>query len=101
MVDGKIRLFKSVKPETLTDNHTGKIKYEGTVECPDFDPNPDRECGGGLHLSPTPEKALNFHKGTVLECEVALEDIVVYAPDTSSKVRCRKVTVIGPWKGNK
>jgi hypothetical protein len=49
--DGKrtLTLFKSVHPETRCDYYTGKIKYEGVVTCPDFDPDPSRQCGGGLH----------------------------------------------------
>ena len=90
----KIILYKSVNPDTLCDFYTGKIKYEGTVTCPDFDPNPERECGGGLHLSPTPELAMSFNQGKVLKCEVALKDIVVYGHNID-KVRCRKVTVTG------
>ncbi len=90
----KITLYKSVNPDTLCDFYTGKIKYEGTVTCPDFDPNPARECGGGLHLSPAPELALRYNQGKVLKCEVALKDIVVYGRNID-KVRCRKVKVIG------
>ncbi|OPY81420.1 MAG: Inner membrane transport protein YajR [Syntrophorhabdus sp. PtaU1.Bin153] len=93
----KIILYKSVNPETLCDYCTGKIKYEGTVICPDFDPDPERQCGGGLHLSPTPELALNYHNGKVLKCEVALKDIVVHGSDIT-KVRCRKIKVLGEIK---
>jgi hypothetical protein len=91
---GKMVLYKSVYPTNLCDFYTGEIKYEGTVTCPDFDPNPERECGGGLHLSPTPELALSYNQGKVLKCEVALKDIVVYGRNID-KVRCRKVKVIG------
>jgi hypothetical protein len=94
---GKIILYKSVNPKTLCDFHTGKIKYEGTVTCPDFDPDPERECGGGLHLSPMPELALKYNNGKVLKCEVALKDIVVYGHNID-KVRCKKVKVVGEVK---
>jgi hypothetical protein len=97
---GIFTLYKSVHPDTNYDHYTGKIKYKGTVECPDFDPDPERQCGGGLHLSPTPEGALRYHDGKVLVCEVAKKDIVVYATDIT-KVRCRKVKVIGEWKEGK
>ena len=94
-VDGQsIILYKSVNPETLCDFYTGKIKYEGVVTCPDWNPDKNIQCGNGLHLSPTPEMALNYNNGKVLKCKVALKDIVVYATDIS-KVRCHKVTVIG------
>ena len=92
-----LTLYKSVRPDTLCDFHTGQIKYEGEVVCPDFDPDKTRQCGGGLHLSPTPQDALRYNDGRVLECRVARKDIVVYATDIT-KVRCRKVTVVGEWK---
>ncbi len=91
-----LTLYKSVK-EDGCDHHTGRIKYKGAVECPDWDPNPNRQCGGGLHLSPTPYDALRYHDGKVLVCEVARKDIVVFPTDVT-KVRCRKVKVIGEWK---
>ena len=95
MIDKKhIKLYKSVNETTLCDFRTGKIKYEGVVECPDFDLSNDRECSGGLHLSPLPELALSFNNGKILECKVAIKDIVVYGKDIK-KVRCKKVEVIG------
>ena len=96
--DGRILLYKSVTAED-TDFCTGQIKYEGTVECPDWDPNLERQCGGGLHLSPTPQQALDYNQGKILECAVALEDFVVYKTDLS-KVRCRQVEVLGVYNGD-
>jgi hypothetical protein len=97
-IKGKyITLYKSVNPKTKTDFYTGKIHYRGTVSCPDFDPHPDRQCGGGLHLSPTPQLALSYNQGLLLECKVALADIVIY-PQDITKVRCKKVKVIGEYK---
>jgi hypothetical protein len=91
-------LFKSVNPATLCDFQTGKIKYEGVVTCPDWDKDPNRECGGGLHLSPTPQMALSYHTGTVLRCAVKASDFVLYQPGDFTKVRCERVTVLGEWK---
>jgi hypothetical protein len=92
--DGEnIILYKSVNPNTLCDFYTGKIKYEGIVKCPDFDSNPEIKCGKGLHLSPTPELALQYNKGKILKCQVAIKDIVVFADDIT-KVRCKKVKVL-------
>jgi hypothetical protein len=87
-------LYKSVNTGNV-DFYTGKIQYiEGReVECPDFDPNPQRQCGGGLHLSPTPQLALGYNKGQLLECLVKEEDIVIFGEDIT-KVRCRKVFVV-------
>ena len=108
--DNHITLFKSVHPDTHCDFRTGTIKYEGQVVCPDFDPDTKRQCGGGLHLSPTPYQALNYNRGTILECRVPLkytddngieqDNIIVYGPDIS-KVRCREVFVVGEWKGKR
>ena len=94
---GTVILYKSVNPENGCDYRTGKIKYEGIVKCPDFDPNPERECGGGLHLSPTPGTALSYHQGQLLKCRVKKKDIVVNKHNIT-KVRCREVEVLGPLK---
>jgi hypothetical protein len=85
-----IVLYKSVNPETGCDFRTGKIKYElgSIVECPDWDPDPERQCGGGLHLSPTALGTQSFNVGKILKCLVKREDIVVYSKNIE-KVRCR------------
>lgn len=93
---GKLVLYKSVIPKTLCDFRTGKVKYAiGTdVVCPDWDPDPARECGGGLHLSLTPEMADKYRRhGTILRCLVDPKDVVVYEKSLE-KVRCRKVRPI-------
>jgi hypothetical protein len=95
--DGRVELFKSVREEG-TDFYSGTIKYEGVVECPDWDPDPERQCGGGLHLSPTSELALSYNYGKLKRCLVHPDDIVVYGSDIS-KVRCRKVEVVGDYDG--
>ena len=93
--EGKIILYKSVNSDTLCDFRTGMIKYEiGTVvECPDFDPDENRECGGGLHLSYTARKTQDFNKGTILKCLVDPDDIIIYKGNIE-KVRCRKVVPV-------
>lgn len=92
--DGKVILYKSVNPDTDCDFCTGKIKYTvgTTVECSDFDPDVNRQCGGGLHLSPTKHMAMSYNNGKALKCLANPDDIVVYCDDVS-KVRCRKVFV--------
>jgi len=77
------------------DEHGMVTLYE--VECPDWDDDTKRQCGGGLHLSPTPELALIYHHGQVLVCKCHVDDLVVY-PHDITKVRCRKVTVIDTAK---
>jgi hypothetical protein len=93
VVDNCVTLFKSVNPETLCDFRTGKIKYKGVVNCPDFDDSIERECGSGLHLCATEKLAQSFNKGKTLKCKVNLVDIVVH-PYNIQKVRCKKVEVI-------
>ena len=89
-------LYKSVNPDTLCDYYTGTIKYAPgtTVECPDWDPDPSRQCGGGLHLCFSALGTLAYNRGTVLKCLVQPEDLVIYSEDVS-KVRCRKVSGVG------
>ena len=94
--EGYIILYKSVDPKNGCDYKTGKIKYEGVVTCPDWNSDVEQECGNGLHLSPTPGAALSYHpNGTLLRCRVKISDFVVY-PWNITKVRCRRVEVIGP-----
>ena len=54
-----------------------------------------------MHLSPTIKDLKRWiEDGLILECEVDVKDIAIYPKDIS-KVRCRKVKVIGEWKGDK
>jgi len=94
--DGYVTLYKTVRKDTLCDFRTGKIKYEGTVICPDFDSSNDRECGGGLHLCATGLGAIRFASGAykLLKCRVKVKDIIVYGKNIE-KVRCRQVEVLG------
>lgn len=93
--DGYI-LYKSVDPKTYCDFYTGKIKYEigKTVTCPNFNSDETKECGEGLHLSPTKEQALIYNPdGKILKCAVKKNDFVIYQKDYS-KVRCKKIKVL-------
>ena len=95
--DGKLILYKSVRDD-YTDFYSGTVKYEpGTVvECRDWDPSPDRECGSGLHLSPSIEHCKRFRAGKYMRCEVAIADILVHKrPQYPYKVRCKRVFVVG------
>jgi hypothetical protein len=92
--DGKITLYKSVREDFL-DFYSASIKYlpGTTVVCPDWDSDSNRECGGGLHLSPTPGLAQSFTEGKLLECEVDIQDIIVNKHNIA-KVRCREVKIL-------
>ncbi len=95
----EIILYKSVRSDNNKDFYTNTIEYKvgSEVKCPDFDPSINRECGGGLHLSPSPMLALSFNRGKVLKCSVKLKDIVVY-PHNTMKVRCKAVKVLEEYK---
>src|SRR6478752_5603095 len=91
-------LFKS-----LDANFVAKwrgFRYEpGTApECDDWDPK--RECGGGLHFSPTPRHALEFYDSPgrrFVACRVALSDIVVH-PDGEYPHKCKAPRVAEIWE---
>jgi hypothetical protein len=95
--NGRLILYKIVKSDS-TDFYSGTIKYEvgKTVAAPDWNPDSGMECGGGLHLSPSPKFASQFNKqGIVLRCSVSKKDVVVHPnPNCPHKVRCRAVRVI-------
>jgi hypothetical protein len=92
-----IKLYKSVREDNQKDFYSNSIEYKGEVACPDFVGNVEQECGNGLHLSPTPGMALSYNDGLVLECAVKLKDFVVFS-ENITKVRCKKVTVLGKYK---
>ncbi len=90
--DGYIPLVK-ITDQNGFDHHTGKIKYEGEVICPDWDASPERECGGGLHCSATEILARGYQStGLMKIVKVHMDDFVVY-PHNIDKVRCRRVVV--------
>lgn len=64
------------------------------VEAPDWDPEP--ECGGGLHLCPTPAQCDAFRdNGPYIACSVALTDLAIHAePSMPDKVKARRVKVL-------
>ena len=98
--EGELYIFyKSVNPVTSCDFYTGKIKYEGDVIAPDWDSSQEKECGGGLHVSPTPGQALSYNRGKLLRVGVKLKDFVIYQGNLS-KVRCRKLVVLGEYKND-
>ena len=94
--DGYVTLYKSVNPKNGRDFYSDTIEYKGVVTCPDWNPDHDIECGNGLHLSPLPHLALLYNQGKLLKCKVHKNDFVVY-PNNITKVRCKKVTVIGEY----
>ena len=95
VIDSKITLFKYVRDD-FKDHYSGTLNYEpgNVVYEPNWDPDPERQCGRGLHLSASLDDARRYHSsGRAIACEVDLDDIVIFGPDIT-KVRCRKVKVI-------
>ena len=94
LTDNKLILYKTVEPLTRRDFYSKSIVYEDIVKCPDWDLDPNIQCGRGLHLSFSPHLALSYNNGLLLKCEVEKSDYVIYSEDLS-KVRCSKVKVLG------
>ena len=95
VIDGKTTLFKYVRDD-FKDHYSRTLSYEpgNVVHEPNWDPDPERQCGNGLHLSASLDDARCYNSsGRAIACEVALKDIVIYSPDIT-KVRCRTVKVI-------
>ncbi len=98
----KVTLYKRVAADYSTQN---EIKYvPGTiVEAPDWDDNPERECGGGLHVCPAPRYCDQFRSGDnfdlYVELEYDLNDpvVVVENPKHPEKIRVKKVKVLRAW----
>jgi hypothetical protein len=87
-------LFKAVKQDFTPPCHAGNgvVYTPGTSPvAPDWDGG-KKECGGGLHFSPTIPATLKFHSDNPrwMACPVALADLVVH-PDGQypEKVKAR------------
>jgi hypothetical protein len=89
-VDGVVTLFKSVNVD-YTSSHNYFAYTPGTVPiAPDWDGGV-KECGGGLHLCPTPGHALQFQDGPkFVACPVRVEDIAFHQnADYPTKVKAK------------
>ncbi|MCK7495211.1 MAG: hypothetical protein MZW92_32020 [Comamonadaceae bacterium] len=76
--EGVVILHKAVDDDYTSPR--GMSYRPGTIPvAPDWDDG-DRECGGGLHFSPTPAMARAFHYDAerFIACPVAIEDIAVH-----------------------
>jgi hypothetical protein len=105
---GIATLYKAVKGEAdypfqswgISDRTGQRVTYTPGTEAVagDWD-GAARECGGGLHFSPSPQMALEFARDTqrckFVACAVALKDIVVH-PDGEypQKVKAEKCRVL-------
>ena len=95
---GMVTLYKGVEEDWSTDHaRRAGISYapgsEG-IEAPDWDPEP--ECGGGLHLCPTPGHTLEFVDARrFVACPVRVEDIVVH-PHAAYPSKVKVPRIVGP-----
>ena len=90
--DGVVTLFKAVSAE-FKSGYGFDYAPGTTPEAPDWDGG-EAECGGGLHFSPRPAKALQFmpEAKRFVACPVKLDDIAVHEnaiyPDKVKAPRC-------------
>ena len=93
VADGHVTLYKAADADLMAGRRYRITSYKvgSEVVCPDW--RDDSECGGGLHVSPTPSQAAQYADDNprFLECRVAVEDIRCI--DTS-KVKCKRLTVV-------
>jgi len=78
--DGCAVLFKGLDSEFRAQQQNF-LYQPGETQCaPDWDPDPERECGGGLHFSPSPRHTLRFNAGAkkFVACLVPLDTILVH-----------------------
>jgi hypothetical protein len=72
--DGTVILYKALNEGFKARNDFEYLPGSCPV-APDWDPN--RECGGGLHFSPTPREALEFNPRArhFVACPILLSEI--------------------------
>jgi hypothetical protein len=73
--DGTVILFKALNAGFKATRNDFQYVPGSCPVAPDWDP--DRECGGGLHFSPTPREALRFNiwASHFVACPVLLSEI--------------------------
>jgi len=86
-------LYKAVDDEFISSRNFA-YKPGTKPKCDDWDPSPDRLCGGGLHFCPAPSVALAYNSDATkfVACPVKVDSIVVYeSAHVSDKVRAPEV----------
>jgi hypothetical protein len=93
--DGVATLYKALE-EDFTASHGMSYAPGSQPTAPDWDGG-ERECGGGLHFSPTPMHALEFNQDAkrFVGCPVNLADIVVH-PDGAYPQKVKAPGCCGP-----
>jgi len=89
-------LFKAVDANFCSKWRSFSYLPGTAPECDDWDPG--RECGGGLHFSPSPRAALEFFdppNRRFVACREVLKEIIVHADgEYPQKVKSRRVLEI-------
>ena len=88
-VPGAVIMFKAVHDDLQSDHGT---KYIPGLTATAKDYRPTRECGAGLHFSPTPANALNYtsHGARFLACAVDRKTMIILG----DKVKARSCRVL-------
>ena len=88
-------LFKAVQ-DNFHSPHGANYAPGETPKASDWDKG-EKECGGGLHFSPTPRHALSFFSDAkkFVACGVKLSKIVIH-PDGSYPDKCKAPRVVTP-----
>ncbi|BCT75615.1 hypothetical protein SCMU_14570 [Sinomonas cyclohexanicum] len=94
--DGHLVVYKAVDAD-LKSGRGFHYPVGGTVECSDWDPAD--VCGGGLHFSPSPAQARDYHREATrfLKCLVHPDDVtVIDGADlyTTPKLKARRARVV-------
>ncbi|WP_159626744.1 DUF7666 domain-containing protein [Actinomyces sp. zg296] len=99
-----VTLFKALPLDMTSGKEYGRLTHWAvgeTVTCDDWDKTP--ECGGGLHLCPTPGHAIYYSddlRPRFLECEAPIEDLVPIAGKVAKcKVKAVRVVREVDWVG--
>jgi len=101
--EGMALLYKRTADDFGTrppDGSNQRVSYlpDTEVIAPDWDPSPERECGRGLHLCPTPACCDQFRSDCgdrYVACAVAVADILVHPqPEYPGKIRARSCRVL-------
>jgi hypothetical protein len=91
--DGAVVLYKAVNDDltsehALPDGTHATYQPGTTLAAPDW--RGDHECGGGLHLSPTPLHALDYHRRAIrfVACRVRVADLRTIGWDKAKVPAC-------------
>ena len=95
--DGRMLVLRTCDAQ-MRSEHTPAFVWptSGPVEAPDWDPDPDRDCGGGLHglLWGCGDASMLSSSSTVRWLVVAVDPADIANPDAPGKVRFRAGEVV-------